>query len=320
MVNDQVRVVVFDGTLRLAQQPRPVPARDEVLIQMRLAGICNTDLELLHGYKGYKGPLGHEFVGEIVEGPAGWPGRRIVGEINITCGECDMCRRGIPTQCRRRRILGMQSYDGAFADLFRLALRNVVLVPESLPDEVAVFTEPLAAACQVLEAIHLGPTDRIVLLGAGKLGMLVAQVVRLSGADLVVIVRRERQAALLAGWGIRTASRSEIPNGTADIVIDCTGTANGFADALDLVRPRGTIVLKSTYSGVPQADLTRVVVSEIRLVGSRCGPFDTALRLLEQHLIDVTPLIDARYPLSEALQAFQHAAQPGVLKVLLSPG
>jgi threonine dehydrogenase-like Zn-dependent dehydrogenase len=313
------RAVMFDGALRVIERPQPTPATDEALIRMRLGGICNTDLELLKGYKGFSGVLGHEFVGKVVEGLPEWVGRRVVGEINISCGECDLCRRGVPTQCRRRRVLGLADYDGAFADVFRLAARNLVPVPDSVPDDVAVFTEPLAAACQILDAVHLRPTDRIVLIGAGKIGMLAAQVLRLTGADLTVIVRHERQAGLLRRWGIRAVERADLPDGEADVVVDCTGTPGGFADTLDLVRPRGTVVLKSTYAGTPQADLTRIVVNEIRVVGNRCGPFEAALRLLEQDLVDVQSLIDARYPLAEAVKAFDHAARPGTLKILLAP-
>lgn len=318
-MGETIRAVAFNGTLRVVEQARPVPGPDELLIRLRLAGICNTDLELTQGYKQFEGLLGHEFVGDVLEGPSEWIGQRVVGEINVSCGECDLCRQGFPTHCRRRRILGMQHYDGVFADCFRLVARNALPVPASIPDQVAVFTEPLAAACQVLETIHLQPSDRVILLGAGKLGLLVAQVVRLAGVDLSVIVRHERPAALLARWGIRAVARSEVPQGSADVVIDCTGSADGFADALDLVRPRGTIMLKSTYHGLPQADLTRVVVNELRLVGSRCGPFGAALRLLESGLVDVASLIDARYALADALQAFHHASQPGTLKILLSP-
>jgi alcohol dehydrogenase len=313
------RAVIFDGALRVIERPQPTPATDEALIRMHLGGICNTDLELLRGYKRFSGVLGHEFVGEVVEGPPEWAGKRVVGEINVSCGECDLCRQGVPTQCRHRRTLGLGNYDGAFADVFRLAARNLVPVPDSVPDDAAVFTEPLAAACQILDAVHVRPTDRIVLIGAGKIGLLAAQVLRLTGADLTVIVRHERQARLMRQWGIRAVERADLPDGEADVVVDCTGTPDGFADTLDLVRPRGTVVLKSTYAGTPQADLTRIVVNEIRMVGSRCGPFGAALRLLEQDLIDVQPLIDARYPLAEAVQAFEHAAQPGALKILLAP-
>ncbi|MBN2304581.1 MAG: alcohol dehydrogenase catalytic domain-containing protein, partial [Anaerolineae bacterium] len=294
---------MFDGALRIAEQPRPVPGSDEVLIRPRLMGICNTDLELTRGYKGFAGTLGHEFVGDVIEGPADWIGRRVVGEINIACGECDLCRRDMPTHCRQRSTLGIMNYDGAFADLFRLPVRNLLSVPDAVSDEAAVFTEPLAAACQVLESARIRPSDRVALIGAGKLGMLVAQVVRLSGADLSVIIRRDRQADLLAGWGIRAVRRDTVPDNRADVVIDCTGSADGFAESLALVRPRGTVVLKSTYAGMPQADLTQIVVDEIRVVGSRCGPFDAALRLLEQSLVEPRALIDACYELTDAVTA-----------------
>ena len=319
MSTSQGRAVFFDGTLRVIERPQPTPAPDEVLIWLRLGGICNTDLELMAGYKGFRGVLGHEFVGDVIAGPEQWRGRRVVGTINVACGECDMCRRGVPEHCRNRAVLGIYNYDGAFADVFRLAARNLLPVPPSVPDEQAVFTEPLAAACRIVEDVHIRPTDRVVVIGAGKLGMLIAQVLKLTGADLSVIVRHERQETLLAGWGIRAVRREDVPDGLADVVVDVTGNPSGFADALDIVRPRGTLVLKSTYHGLPQADLTRVVVDEIHLVGSRCGPFGAALRLLEQGLVDVEPLIEARYRLSDAVQAFEHAARRGVLKVLLEP-
>ncbi len=316
---DGVRAVVFDGAARVITRPYPVREPDEALIKLRLAGICNTDLELLQGYKGFTGQMGHEFVGEIIDGPPEWAGRRVVGEINVSCGRCDMCGCGVPTQCRERRVLGILNYDGAFADVFRLSLRNVHAVPDALTDVQAVFTEPLAAACQVLEAAHIRPPDRVVLIGAGKLGILCAQVLRLTGAALSVVVRREQQARLLAGWGIPTVMQEDVPGGMADVVVDCTGTAQGFAAALDLVRPRGTVVLKSTYRGLAVTDLTRIAVDEIRVVGSRCGPFGAALRLLEHGLIDVEPLVDARYTLDDAVEALEYAARPGVLKVLLEP-
>jgi threonine dehydrogenase-like Zn-dependent dehydrogenase len=314
------RAVMYDEGLRVVQRPRPEPAPDEALIGLRVAGVCNTDLELMQGYKGFAGMLGHEFVGDVIEGPAEWLGQRVVGEINVSCGECDMCRRGVPTQCRNRRVLGILNYDGAFGDVFRLPVRNLWAVPDSVPDDAAVFVEPLAAACQIVEAVQVRPTDRVILLGAGKLGLLAAQVLRLSGCDLAVVVRRQRQADLLAGWGIRAVERGDVSPGQADIVVDCAGNAEGFGAALDLVRPRGTVVLKSTYAGLPQADLTRIAVHEIRVVGSRCGPFGAALRLLAGGLVDVRALIEAqRYRLDEAGAALDHAARPGTLKVLLTP-
>lgn len=319
LVDSLIRAIVFDGELHIARRPTPQPAADEVLIRLRLAGICNTDLELMQGYKQFSGTLGHEFVGDVLAGPQDWLGRRVVGEINIGCGVCDMCRRGLPAHCRTRRVLGIQDYDGAWAECFRLPVRNLHAVPDAMPDRTAVFAEPLAAACQILEAGVIRPSDRVVLLGAGKLGMLCAQVIRLIGADLAVVVRRERQAALLEGWGIPAVDRTELPAHRADVIVDCTGNVSGFADALDLVRPHGTIILKSTYAGLPNADLTRVVVDEIRVVGSRCGPFGPALALLEQGLVDTGPLIDGCYLLDEVAQAVEHASRPGALKVLLQP-
>lgn len=313
------RAVVFDGAVRLIRRARPVLAADEALIRLRMAGVCNTDLELIAGYQGFSGVLGHEFVGDVIAGPAEWIGQRVVGQINIGCGRCDYCQRGVPEHCRDRRVLGIANYDGAFADSFRLVTRNLLAVPQGMPDEVAVFTEPLAAAGHILDQVLIRPTDRVVVIGAGKLGLLVAQVLRLTGADLTVIVRHERQAALLAGWGIRAAWYPEVAATQADIVVDCTGTAPGFAAAVALVRPRGTLVLKSTYTGPTQLDLSRLVVHEVTIVGSRCGPFAPALRWLAAGLIDVTPLIEARYALDDVAEALAHAARPGALKILLVP-
>jgi threonine dehydrogenase-like Zn-dependent dehydrogenase len=312
-----VRAVIFDGQLRL-DTAYPTPrAAGENLLRIRRAGICNTDLELVAGMYGFSGVLGHEFVADVIEGDAAWIGKRVVGEISVVCGECDFCRRNIPSQCRNRQTVGIRRYPGAFADYLTLPSRNLHVVPDSVTDDMAVFVEPLAAALQVTEAVHVSPRDRVIVLGVGKLGMLVAQVLKLTGADVVAVVRREKQAQLLHQWGIPAVSRTDLPDQQAQVVVDVTGQAGGFADALDLVQPRGTIVLKSTYHGFPQADLTQVAVREIRVVGSRCGPFDAALRLLRHGLVDVESLIDARFALDDALSAMDFAAQPGVFKVLL---
>ncbi len=302
----------------LDSAPEPVCGPGEVVIRPLLAGVCNTDLELVRGYYDYEGILGHEFVGQVVDGTRDWLGKRVVGEINITCGACDLCREGLYTHCRERTVLGIQDHDGVFADYFVLPVRNLHVVPDSIRDEQAVFVEPLAAACQVLEAAHVRPGHRVVVLGAGKLGLLVAQVLRLTGADLSVVIRHDRQAALLESWGIRAVHLTDLPERQAHMVVDCTGRAEGFADALRLLRPRGTLVLKSTYHGLPQADLTQVAVNEIKIAGSRCGPFEVALRLLERGLIDAEPLIEARYPLQKGAEALAAAAEPGRLKVLLT--
>ncbi len=313
-----MRALVYDGQLHYqTNASQPQPTGDQALLKIRKAGVCNTDLEIVRGYMGFQGIPGHEFVAEVIEGEARFVGQRVVGEINAACGKCDICYLGIPSQCRHRTTVGIFQHDGAFADFMPLTGRNLHMVPDTISDDAAVFVEPLAAAFQVLEAVHISPRDKVVVIGAGKLGMLVAQVLKLTGADLSVIVRREKQAKLLANWGIRAVRREELADKQAHVVVDCTGVADGFADALNLVMPRGTIVLKSTYHGLPQADLTRVVVDEIRVIGSRCGPFDTALRALAAQQIDVESLIEARYAFADVLTAFDHAAKPGMLKILL---
>ncbi|MEO8397576.1 MAG: zinc-binding dehydrogenase, partial [Chloroflexota bacterium] len=228
-----------------------------------------------------------------------------------------------PSQCRNRTAIGITEHPGAFADYLALTSRNLHIVPDRVSDDSAVFVEPLAAALQSVEAVHISPRDRVVLIGAGKLGLLVAQVMRLSGAEVAVVVRHEKPARLLNKWGIPALALSEVAPKRAQVVIDCTGTPEGFAEALNLVEPRGTIILKSTYKAVPQIDMSRIAVEEIKVVGSRCGPFDAALRLLAAGLIDVESLIEARYPLDEGLKAIECAAERGTLKVLLeisSPG
>lgn len=316
-----MRALIYDGRLRLDRDvPVPTPGHDEALIKIRQAGICNTDLELLDGMYDFAGVLGHEFVGEVVQGAAEWLGRRVVGEINVTCGVCDFCARGIPSQCRNRTAIGIKGHAGVFADYLCLQTRNLYAVPPEVSDDAAVFVEPLAAALQVTEAVHVSPRDRVVVIGLGKLGMLTAQALRLTGADLVAVVRHEKQAALLRRWGIATAAADELEPERAQVVVDCTGRADGFASALRLIEPRGALVLKSTYHGLPQIDMTQVAVREIRVVGSRCGPFDAALRLLRAGLVDVEALIEARYSLDDALAALARAAQPGTLKVLLDVG
>lgn len=313
-----MRAVVIDDGLRLDESaPMPQPKEGEVLIRLLCAGICNTDLELMQGYLAFSGVLGHEFVGVVEKGAPEWVGKRIVSEINVGCGHCDFCLAGIRSHCRTRQSVGIFHYDGAFADYMRLPAANLHVVPDEVTNDQAVFVEPLAAVLQILSAVQVSAEDRIVVLGAGKLGLLAAQVVNLTGADVSVVVRRQKQSDLLNRWGIRGVAYDALEPQRATIVIDCTGQPAGFADALNLVQPRGTIVLKSTYTGIPQADLTQVAVNEIRVIGSRCGPFAPALRLLAAGRIDVTSMIESRYGLDRAIEAFEAAAQPGMLKVLL---
>lgn len=313
-----MRALIYEGGLRLDEsQPVSHLHSDQALLKIRRAGICNTDLELIAGMYGFSGILGHEFIAEVEQGPADLLGKRVVGEINVACTTCDFCEKGVPSQCRHRTTVGIIQHPGAFADYLALATRNLHIVPDDVSDDHAVFVEPLAAALQITEAVHISPRHRVVVIGLGKLGMLAAQVLKLTGAEVLAVVRREKQAALLKKWGIRPVAISDLEPQRAQIVVDCTGQASGFADALQLVEPRGTIVLKSTYHGLPQADLTMAVVNEIRIVGSRCGPFDAALRLLKAGLVDVESLIEARYPFAEAMQAVQHASEKGALKILL---
>ena len=323
-----MRALVFDSQtggppgLRLARdRATPDPPPGEARIRTILAGICNTDLEVVRGYTDIQGVLGHEFVGVVDQAEdASIVGRCVVGEINASCRVCPTCQAGRYTHCPTRTTLGIRDRDGVLADAFCLPAANLHLLPDELPDEIAIFTEPLAAACQVLEQIQVKPTDRVIVLGDGKLGLLVAQVVALTGCDLVTIGRHPEKLAILDARGVATQLDGDDVSGGADLVIECTGQAGGFYQARELVRPRGTLVLKSTYhDDLVPTDLSRLVVDEIQVVGSRCGPFPPAIRLLSQGLVDVLPLIEAEYPLDEALAAFEHAGRRGALKVLVRP-
>jgi len=316
-----MRALVYDGQLRLVRDyPRPGPATGEALVHVTLAGICNTDLEITRGYMGFHGVLGHEFVGVVESCPdARWVGQRVVGEINCYCGACPTCLAGNPTHCPQRTTLGIGGRDGALADYCVLPVRNLHPVPEHVADEQAVFTEPLAAALEIQEQVHILPTQRVVVLGDGKLGLLAAQVLRLSGCDLLVVGRHQDKLAILEQQGIPNRLASAGATLTADVVVDCTGQAEGFAAARAMVRPRGTLVLKSTFHGQNEVNLTSIVVDEVTLVGSRCGPFAPALRLLATGLVDVRSLIAATYPLEQGLAAFDHAGGKGTLKVLVRP-
>lgn len=313
--------ILFDGQLRLAEDLRfPSPGRGEVRIRTVLAGICNTDLEIVRGYAAFTGVLGHEFVGIVdPSGDSALAGRRVVGEINAACGTCPTCLRDQPTHCPRRTALGIRGRPGVLAEYFCLPERNLHLVPDAVPDELAVFVEPLAAACEVLDQVHVRPTDRVIVLGDGKLGLLVAQVLALTGANLTVVGHHLAKLAILEKRGIHTCTAPGTVPHDADLVVECTGRPEGFQAAQRMVRPRGTLVLKSTTHGLLKANLSSLVVDEIHVIGSRCGPFAAALRLLVQGWLDVRSLIEAEYPLAQALAAFEHAARPGALKILVRP-
>lgn len=300
--------------------PVPVPQPGEALVRVRLAGICSTDLELVKGYLPFTGIPGHEFVGDVISASGGagdWTGRRVVGDINLTCGTCEQCLAGRSTHCRKRTVLGILNHDGTFTEFLTLPVKNFHQVPGSVTDEAAVFTEPLAAALEIQQQVHIHPDDRVLVIGAGRLGLLIAETLSLTGCDLKAVTRHERQRELLARRGVCSIEEEDIPEGKLDIVVEATGSPAGFLLARKAVRPRGTIVLKSTYKGEQKADFSSLVVDEITLAGSRCGPFLPALRLLKKKKVDPAALIDARYPLSDGLQAMEHASRPGVLKVLL---
>ena len=291
---------------------------NEALIKIRKAGICSTDLELVKGYYPYTGILGHEFVGEVAEAEDGsWIGQRVVGEINAVCHQCEQCMNGRSTHCENRTVLGIVNRDGAFAEFTQLPITNLHRVPDSVPDEMAVFTEPLAAALEIQQQIQIKPKDRVLLVGAGRLGQLIAQTLALTGCDLRVVARHAHQQNLLKAGGIRTIAEEEIRPWRSDVVVEATGSPTGFALARKAIRPRGTLVMKSTYQGEMSANFSSIVVDEINIIGSRCGPFEPALRLMESRQVDPTVLIAEEFKLGDALTAFERAAQTGVLKILV---
>ncbi|HMD31556.1 MAG TPA: alcohol dehydrogenase catalytic domain-containing protein [Candidatus Acidoferrales bacterium] len=312
------------------------------LVRVRLAGICNTDLEILRGYHNFQGTLGHEFVGEVVRcGGAGaargraearWLGDRVVGEINIGCRGlglrplCAFCRRGMPTHCARRRVLGIVNQDGAFAEFLALPLVNLHRVPGGVPDESAVFTEPLAAACQILAQVRIPAGAPVAVLGDGKLGQLIVRVLAAADARVTLIGRHREKLALASGRRVSTAllRRGEGVGTEKDgrrfpFVVDATGSPEGIALALRLTEPRGTLVLKSTFHGTARVATWPIVVEEMTVVGSRCGPFTRALALLRSGEVDPRPLIARVFPLRDAADAIREARRAGVLKVLLKP-
>jgi threonine dehydrogenase-like Zn-dependent dehydrogenase len=297
--------------------PDPEPPPGEALVRVSHAGICNTDIELTRGYYPFTGVPGHEFVGVVERGPEGLAGRRVVGEINAVCGRCRACTGGRRTHCERRTVLGLVRRNGAFAEYLTLPAENLHPVPETVSTEAAVFTEPLAAALEIQEQVPIGRNDRVVVVGDGKLGQLVAQTLARTGCSLTVVGRHDAKLALLAARGIATGRADAVPPGSCDVAVECTGNPEGFGVAQRALRPRGTLVLKSTYAGALTLDAAAVVVHELTLVGSRCGPFAPALRLLAEGRVAVEPMIHARYPLHQAPAAFAHAQRPGVLKVLV---
>lgn len=311
-----------NGHLRYRNDyPLPAPEPGEALIRVKLAGICTTDLEMVKGYReDFSGVLGHEFVGVVEQAPdSAWHGRRVVGAINLGCNQCAVCRCQGPEHCPNRRVLGIEGKDGVFADAITLPLDNLLVVPDSVPDEAAVFTEPLAAALRIQEQVQVLPTARTAVIGPGRLGLLVGQVLAHNGGDVVMIGRTRHSLERPSALGLATGLAADFADHSFDFIVEATGNEAGWVTAMRLIRPLGVIILKSTFVGKPQIAMSDLVVHEITVVGSRCGPFAPALRLLAQNQIDVKALIDAEYPLRQGIIAFTHAAKPGVRKVLLRP-
>lgn len=310
-----------DRSLRLRDDlPRPQPSADEALIRVLRAGICNTDLEMIRGYYPFAGVLGHEFAGVVEEGPPDLLGKRVVGEINISCGTCAACRRGHRTHCQERQVLGIKNRDGAFAEYLTLPLGNLHEVPETVTTDAATFVEPLAAALQIQEQVPIGPEDRVLVVGSGKLGQLIAQTLSLTGCRLRVAGRRQKRLQLPDATDLTVEVAAELPTGRFDLAVECTGNPEGFAIARRALRPRGHLVMKSTYAGRLEIDASSLVVDEITLIGSRCGPFAPALRLLAEGRIETEPMIGARFPLGNGVEALEQARKPSAFKVLLEVG
>ncbi len=303
-----------NGRVEVKKEPLPRVAKGFARIRLLAAGICSTDLELQRGYYGFSGTPGHEFVGELEDGT------RVAGEINLACGHCEWCARGLGRHCPNRTVLGIVKHPGAFREYLTLPVRNLHRVPRSIPTEHAVFIEPVAAACEILDQVKIPKGTQVAVLGDGKLGLLIAQVLQAHGAK-VLLLGRHREKMRLVEWSGVTAEvlGKKLPERAFPMVVDATGSAEGLRSAIAMCEPRGTVVMKSTVHGLVAIDTAPAIVNEITLVGSRCGRFEPALRMLASGKVRVGDLISDEFPLDRAPEAFEKAATKGVLKVLLRP-
>ena len=313
-----IAVHLENGRVDIRKQPKPRRREGFATIRLLYGGICNTDLELQRGYYGFTGTPGHEFVGEVVEAdtPA-WIGQRVVGEINLACTKCDWCAKGLGRHCPNRTVLGIVKHPGAFRELLTLPERNLHRVPKQVPLAHAVFAEPLGAACEILDQVKIPKGAAVAVLGDGKLGLLVAQVLQANGARVHQFGRHRDKLAIAEKVGVTGEVATKLPAAEFDWVVDATGSPEGLKQAVCMARPRGTVIMKSTIHGSVAIDTAPVIVNEITLVGSRCGRFEPALKMLSKHRINLDGMISEEYPLSEAPRAFGQAAAKGVLKVLL---
>lgn len=320
-----MKAVVFDEELKLVKDyKKPELKKGEVLIKTRMSGICNTDLEITKGYMGYKGVLGHEFVGDVVEVyddcNKNWIGKRVVGEINCGCNNDSWCAKGLARHCPNRQTLGIWQKDGCFSEYFTLPVENILEVPQNLSDEEATFVEPVAAAMEITEQLHIKPKDKVALLGDGKLGLCIALVLNALNVDLIHIGKHENKLEISRKAGVKTKLLKDLEdsdNKSFDIVIEATGSTGGFETSLALTKPRGVLVLKSTIAAKEGLNLAPVVIDEITVLGSRCGQFEPALRLMGAKKLDIKPLISEIYPIDKALEAFEKNKQKDILKILL---
>jgi threonine dehydrogenase-like Zn-dependent dehydrogenase len=314
--NSNLTVFIDNGQVEVRQAAVPERPPQFALLQLIAAGICNTDLELQRGYYNFQGIPGHEFVARVVacDNPF-FLNKRVVGEINLVCGHCDFCAQKLGRHCRHRTVLGILGHPGAFSRYFTLPEANLHIVPDSISDEQAIFTEPLAAACEILDQVDFEPGANVAVIGDGKLGLLITQVLLAQGLQVVLHGRHDAKLALARAAGASIATQPE--KLAYQYVVECSGSAKGLSAAIEMTQPRGTIILKSTVHDSVSLDMAPVIVNEISLVGSRCGRFEPALQLLRDNRVNVTSLIAERFPLHEAPQAFARTAERGALKVLL---
>ncbi|MCP2519091.1 alcohol dehydrogenase catalytic domain-containing protein [Candidatus Aminicenantes bacterium AC-335-A11] len=313
-----MKALVFkNNEISLNEVPIPEIKEDEALIKILKAGICNTDIEILKGYMNFEGILGHEFVGIVVEAKnKKWIGKRVVGEINIGCGKCEYCLTGRKNHCPSRKVVGILNKDGAFAEYITLPISNLYIVPDKISDEKAVFTEPLAAALRITEQIEIRKNDKVLIIGDGKIGLLISQVMKLMNCETYCMGKHKRKLKILENKNIKTLLKGKNIDHRFDIVIEAAGKRGGIKQALKYVKPEGKVILKSTYHGRVVLDISSIVVNEINVTGSRCGPFNKALELLERNLVEVESLIDGEYSLCEWEKAFEQALKSEKLKIL----
>lgn len=320
-----MKAVIFDETLKYVEDyEKPTPKKGEALIKVTYGGVCNTDKEITKGYMGYKGILGHEFTGvveEINDKDKTFLGKRVVGEINLGCKNCEWCAKDLERHCPNRSTLGILAKDGCFAEYVTLPLSNLIEIPENVPDEQAVFVEPLAAGLEILEQMHIQPCQKVMVLGDGKLGLLTALALNACGLDVLIVGKHQNKLDIAKNQGVKTQLLSEFEQAPKfDVVVEATGSITGFETSVSCVKPRGTLVLKSTIAASKELNLAPIVINEITILGSRCGRFEPAMRLIASGKIDFSQMISKIYPIEQAVEAFDANNAKDTIKILLKIG